>query len=210
MLIGAWIAMAVALADDGGGNAWAVVVGPAVDEASAKALRDEYVFAGLPAHGEWPRVLPAEAIGESGHVLVVAAATREDVARKLAQHLDRRGVEVRTLPVTVDQPEDLHLLSLDAVRVTGNGAPLFAYDVCLSDGVRRECWGHGRPGDDGKLVLPFVAEPGKAAVLWADVGDPWVCSGTDLGPPKLDVGVWLRGPADVSCYEMTRPAKRRR
>lgn len=217
MLIGIAIALA-AWAEDGTGaagatNAWAVVVGPAVDEAAAGSLRDEYLLAGLPAHGEWPKVLAADAIGlsEPGHVLVVAAPAREDVARKLTQHLERRGVEVRSLPARVEAPEDLHLLSMDAVRVTGNGAPLYAYDICLSDGVRRDCWGHARAGDDQKLVIPFVPdEKGKPAVLWAEVGDPWVCPGTELGPAKLDVGVWLRGPADISCYEMTRPSKRRR
>jgi hypothetical protein len=210
-----WIIRA-ALGDDGPApaSAWAVTVGRYADKPAALAAADRYLQAGLPAHGDWPHAVQASDLGfPDGEpwVLVVAIAADVGVAERLDAHLVRRGAKSEVAATTA-RPDDLRLLAMDAFTISGNGAPLFAYDVCLAESIPVGCLGHARPsGEDLRLVIPFPAQrAGTELILIADAGEPWTCPPVDLGPVNAEAKVWLRGRSQGSCFEQSKPRRRRR
>jgi hypothetical protein len=136
-------------------------------------------------------------------VLLIAQPTDREVAERLAGQVTAMGLESKAWAVTGGQPEVLQLLSIDVFTASGNSAPLFVYDVCVSVGQKPgPCVAHGRPEPDwSKLVLPISLQPkGTRMSLWADAGEPWQCTSVDAGPVKPDVSLWLHGPLKATCF----------
>lgn len=195
------------------GEAWAVVTATGPDQAALQPALQEYLGAGLPKHGDFPKLADAAKlglVGESGWALVVALPAEEQVAVELVAHLDARQVDARVVRAQSADAQDVRLLSLDRVTASGNGAPLFVWSACLAGADPSGCYGDARPDGEGRLMIPYVPPSEKTAMqLLIDPGDPWICNGVTLGLPREGF-VWRRGPTAASCYESAQPKKRSR
>lgn len=190
--------------------AWAVVAGePASDEGAAMIAMIGLLQQGIPQHVEYPLVAPmAEVGGGEGFVVVVATPRGRAAADRLSRNLVERGIAARVVPTAV-AAEDVRVIAVDQVKVTGNGASLFPYGVCLGPEAEGECWASGTLDARGRLVLPFAVVPeGTRAALHIQAGEPWKCPITSIGVVRLDMDVWLKSPVEVACYEDSRPTRR--
>src|SRR5262249_24555413 len=114
---------------------YAVIVGTAPDEPGATKLIEAYLEAGMPAHGDFPKVYAAsdlQAAGLTGYLLVAALPHDKRVADQLKTQLDLAGTPTKVVSVQTADGENLRVLAMDRFDVSGNGASLFAYDVCLA------------------------------------------------------------------------------
>lgn len=209
------IAAIAALAEDPGVpapvEAWIVLAGdPAPDEGKALIHMAKLMSEGVPRHAEYPQVTPLDPYGGQGFGVAVTVTKSKAAAEKLHLHLKNRGITSSVHPSAMPA-EDMRLLAIDEVKVTGNGAPLFPYQVCFGPPDSDECWSVGTLDPQRSFVVPFagVAE-GAPGVLRVTAGDPWTCPIVDVGGVKTDMPVWLKSPVEVPCYEDSTPKKRKK
>lgn len=195
-------------------ESYAVAASGAPDEAAMKPLLDTYVEMSLPSHDGYPKAVATGSVPglptKHAWMLLIAQPTDRDVADRLAAQVTAMGLDAAVYPVSGGNPEQLQLLSVDVFSASGNGAPLFVYDVCVAVGDKgRDCVARGRPEPEwGKLVLPMPVQPkGTRMSLRADAGEPWTCTPVDAGPVKPDVALWLHGPLKAACFA---PEKKKR
>ncbi len=205
-----WVTLAWA------GGSFAVVASGAPDEAAIRPLLDVYAEANLPSHPGYPKaVLSAAFPGlpeTTAWTLLIAQPTDREVADRLAAHVTAMGLAAKVWPIEGGEPEKLQLLSLDRFTASGNGAPLYVYDVCVTIGPDRgACLSRARPDPDtGKLVVPLPILPkGTRFSLWADAGKPWQCGSLDAGPAKSGVPNWLHGPMQATCFAPDEPTAKK-
>jgi hypothetical protein len=195
-------------------DSYAVAASGAPDEASMKPLLDTYAEMNLPSHEGYPKAVATASLPglptKHAWMLVIAQPADKDVAERLAAQITALGLDAAAYPVTGGKAEQLQLLSVDVFSASGNGAPLFVYDVCVSVGEKAgPCITKGRPEPEwSKLVLPMPVQPkGTRISLWPDAGEPWTCTAVDAGPVKPDVALWLHGPLKATCFA---PEKKKR
>ncbi len=188
-----------------------VLVGDALpDEGQALAALAGTFDRGVPRHADYPIVVPLAPYERSGYGIAVAVPRERQAADRLARALVARGLAAEVLPTTSLPTEDLHVFAADAVHVTGNGAPLFTYEICLGPPSTTDCWGEGTLDDDLHLVVPFISVPdGTITALMVTAGPPWTCPTETIGPVKQDQPVWLKSPVHVACFEDSTPNKRK-
>ena len=193
-----------------------VVVAGSGDSAGALAeVQLRWEAEGLFRADGWPRVVTRAELGatDAAAASFVAAEVRDRlVAERIVKYLSGRGYDARVLSTSGTGP-DRRVIWADSVSVSGNGAPLFAYDVCVlaGDAVAPTPTGkRGRPPPPPPCVAQarpdpqfggwFVVVPRLAEELsvWADAGEPWSCRAVPLGPVP-DRPVWLHGPVTVTC-----------
>lgn len=190
----------------------------AAEGASADALASDlfrWEDQGLFRVDGWPRVVSPIEIGlpsATGALLVAAEVADPAVADRVVKYLSGRGYPARVIQVAGRGP-DRRVIWADSLTISGNGAPLYAYDVCLISaatprpapkrGRRRgapalPCLAHARP--DPQFGSWFVVSPAPAEelVVVADAGEPWTCRPEAVGRVP-DRPVWLHGPIVVSC-----------
>ena len=188
-----------------------VLVGdPLPDEARALVAVAATFERGVPRHAEYPIVVPLAPYDRVGFGIVVAVPQQRAAADRLARGLVARGLVAEVLPSNALPTEDLHIFAADAIRVTGNGAPLFPYEICLGPPSTDECWAEGTLDEDLRLVVPFLTLPdGTIAALKVKAGVPWTCPVETLGPVRQEMPVWLKSPVQVACFEDSTPNKRK-
>ena len=188
-----------------------VLVGdPLPDEARALVALAGTFERGVPRHAEYPVVVPLAPYDRAGFGIAVAVPQQRAAADRLARGLVARGLVAEVLPAKGLPAEDLHVFAADAIRVTGNGAPLFPYEICLGPPSTDECWAEGTLDEDLRLVVPFLLVPdGTIASLKVKAGVPWTCPVETLGPVRQEMPVWLKSPVQVACFEDSTPNKRK-
>lgn len=200
-----------ARAEDPPPPGYVVLVGaPLPDEARALVALAGTFDQGVPSHAEYPTVVPLAPYDRVGYGIAVAVPRQREVADRLVRSLVERGLVAEALPTTALPSEDLYVFAADAVRVTGNGAPLFPYEICLGPPSTDECWASGTLDDELHFVVPFLAVPtGTLAALKVKAGHPWTCPNETMGVAKQDLPVWLKSPVRVACFEDSTPNKRK-
>lgn len=190
---------------------YAVVAGASSPtEGAALAAMGTLIAAGVPQHDEYPLVAPLEAYGGTGYGIIVAIPAAKDVADKLVAALRFRHIDASALPTT-GPTEDLRVIAIDAVKVTGNGAMLYPYSMCLALESGGGCLASGSPDELRRLVLPFDTQPeGTILSLRVTAGDPWTCPVGTIGAIEREFTVWLKAPIDIACYEDSTPKKRKK
>jgi hypothetical protein len=102
-------------------RAFAIVAGTHATRALAEQARAKYLEAGLPAHDAFPRILPSAEVGlptKEGFALVVACPSDQRVGAILADFITRFGVATFMYQTGDIEAEDLHVVTIDAHRVT--------------------------------------------------------------------------------------------
>lgn len=190
---------------------YAVIAGvPQPDEGAALAAMGTLLSAGLPQHDEYPLVAPLDAYGGSGFGIIVAIPAVKDVADKLVSTLRARHIDASVHSAS-GPPEDLRIIAIDAVKITGNGAPLYPYSICLALESSGDCLATGSLDDLRRLALPFDTQrPGTVLALRVTAGDPWTCPIATIGPVEREFTVWLKAPIDIACFEDSTPRKRKK
>lgn len=201
----------VAFAEEPPPAGFVVLVGePLPDEARALGAIAATFEQGVPRHAEYPIAIPLAPYDRSGFGIAVAVPQQRAAADRLARSLVARGLVAEVLPAKDLPTEDLHVFAADAIRVTGNGAPLFPYEICLGPPSTDECWAEGTLAEDLRFVVPFLAVPdGTNAALKVKAGVPWTCPTETLGPTRQELPVWLKSPVQVACFEDSTPNKRK-
>ena len=204
-------AIAVHAAEPAPEAGFVVLVGdPLPDEAHALVAIATASERGVPRHGEYPIAVPLAPYDRVGFGIAVAVPRSRPAADRLVRALTARGLLAEALPTTSLPAEDVVVFAADAVRVTGNGAPLFPYEICLGPPTSKECWAEGTLDEDLRFVVPFLRVPdGTVVALKVTAGVPWTCPNEPVGTVQQDLPVWLKSPVQVACFEDSTPNKRK-
>jgi hypothetical protein len=107
-------------------QAFVIVAGTHATKALAEQARAKYLEAGLPAHDAFPRIMPSAEVGlpiKEGFALVVACPSDQRVGSIIADFITRFGVATFMYQSGDVEPEDLHVVTIEAHRVTIGDLP---------------------------------------------------------------------------------------